>query len=136
MKRDTFLVCIIAPLALLAWYFYEVFMAKRFTDSDKWKKKWFRKLKPEHKVFWEYLRDNCDNAGIWDIDFELAELLIGCELNEKEIRDVFSKQYIELTEDKWFLIDFVEWQYNCSIKELLFSISSHNAIQLSVRKFQ
>lgn len=87
-------------------------MAKRFTDTDKWKKVWYRKLRPTNKCFWQYLLDNCNHAGIWEVDFELAGLFIGEELNITEIEDVFSKQYVSLREGKkWFIKDFVDFQY-------------------------
>ena len=100
-------------------------MPKRFTDTDKWKKVWFRRISPEHKCFWEYLRDNCNNAGIWEVDFDLAEFQIGTKLNQSEIEQVFSRQFIKLTDTKWLLTDFVEWQYNCSIAELNPSNNAH-----------
>ena len=69
-------------------------MSKRFTDTDKWKKQWFRKLKNDNKVFWMYLLDQCNHAGIWEVDFELANYF--CKgINEQEIRKVIDKQYIE-----------------------------------------
>lgn len=87
-------------------------MAKRFTDTEKWKKKWYRKLIPAHKVFWEYLRDNCDKSGIWEVDYELAEIFIGADLNVEEVKKEFRKQYIEIDGGKrWFIIDFIEFQY-------------------------
>lgn len=44
-------------------------MAKRFTDTDIWKKqKWFRALSPVHKLIFLYIKDNCDHAGLWKID--------------------------------------------------------------------
>ena len=30
-------------------------MAKRFTETGKWKKKWIRQLDPKYKLFWFYL---------------------------------------------------------------------------------
>lgn len=87
-------------------------MAKRFTDTDKWKKKWFRKLPVKYKALWQYLTDNCDKCGVWEVDFELAEIFIGEELNIDEIKDFFKKQYVELDGGKrWFIIDFIEFQY-------------------------
>jgi hypothetical protein len=87
-------------------------MPKRFTDTDKWKKPWFRSLSPVNKCFWQYIVDNCDHAGVWDVDFELAELFIKAELNEEEIRSTFKKQFLELKEGrKWFIQDFIEFQY-------------------------
>lgn len=87
-------------------------MAKRYTDSDKWKKQWFRKLNPQHKAFWVYLTDNCNHAGVWDVDFELASFIVGCPLDEQEIRLAFQKQYTELNHGKkWLIKDFVNFQY-------------------------
>jgi len=87
-------------------------MAKRFTDSDKWKKQWFRRLSPAHKCFWHYVLDNCNNAGIWDVDFEAASFHVGEELNALELMKAFRKQYLPFALGKrWFLIDFVEFQY-------------------------
>ena len=87
-------------------------MAKRFTDTDKWKKKWFRTLEPLHKCFWQYLCDTCNHAGIWDVDFELAEFIIGSPINVEEIKKIFKNQYKELKQGKkWFVIDFISFQY-------------------------
>ena len=86
-------------------------LPKRFTDSNKWKKKWFRCLSNDHKVFWIYVLDQCDHAGSWEVDFEAAEFF--CRgINEQEIRQVFNKQYQEIDNGKrWFLKDFVDFQY-------------------------
>lgn len=111
-------------------------MAKRFSDTEKWKKLWFRKLTPVHKCFWEYIRDSCNNAGIWEIDFELASFQIGAEINQTEIETVFKKQFIKINDSKWFLTDFIEWQYNCSLEELNPKNNAHlSAIRL-LEKFK
>ena len=100
-------------------------MAKRFTDTDKWKKIWFRKLNPIHKTFWQYLCDNCNHAGIWEVDFELAEILIGSKINQTEIEDVFRKQFECLNSGKkWFIRDFVDFQYG--------DLNPSNRLHLSV----
>ena len=89
-------------------------MAKRFTDTEKWKKVWFRNLRPKFKCFWQYVTDNCNHAGIWEVDFNLASYLIGTKLDEEEIRQEFKKQFVELEGGKrWFVKDFVEFQYGC-----------------------
>ena len=94
-------------------------MANRFTDTEKWKKRWFRTLKPEHKIFWVYLLDNCDHAGIWEVDFELASFMIGVDLNESEIKQAFAKQFVEVDGGKrWFIKDFIKFQYKCEIDKL------------------
>ncbi len=111
-------------------------MAKRFSDTEKWKKLWFRRLSPIHKCFWEYLRDNCNNAGIWEVDFELASFQIGAEIKPDEIERVFKKQFIKINDSKWFLVDFIEWQYNCSLEELNPKNNAHLSAIRELEKFK
>lgn len=92
--------------------FERLIMAKRFTDTSKWDKVWFRKLSPVHKCFWNYVCERCDHAGVWEVDFELASVFIGSPLDEPEIRNIFSKQYKELNGgSRWFITDFLSFQY-------------------------
>jgi len=56
-------------------------MAKRFTDTDKWKKPFIRCMKAPYKLLWIYILDECDHAGIWHVDFDVAEIKIGEKLN-------------------------------------------------------
>ena len=87
-------------------------MAKRLTDCDKWTKVWFRKLQPVYKCFWVYICDRCDHVGIWEVDFEMASLYIGADLDIDTIKTVFNKQYIELNGgSKWLIKDFLFFQY-------------------------
>ena len=87
-------------------------MSKRFTCTNKWQKKWFRGLSPLQKCFWLYLCDTCNHAGIWEVDFELASFFLGQRITLKDVEETFKKQYVE-TEDskKWFIKDFVDFQY-------------------------
>lgn len=106
-------------------------MAKRYTDSNKWKKPWFRRLRPVHKCFWEYVRDNCDHAGIWDVDFDLASYHIGEEINALEAMEAFRKQYIPFAVGKrWFILDFVEFQYG----ELNPNVNAHSSVISILRR--
>lgn len=44
-------------------------MAKRFTDSEIWKRqRWFKKLTPDHKLVFFYIKDQCTHWGMWNID--------------------------------------------------------------------
>ena len=45
-------------------------MAQRNTNTDKWSKRCFRRLSPSAKLLYLYILDNCDIAGIWEIDIE------------------------------------------------------------------
>lgn len=88
-------------------------MSKRFTDTDKWKKPFFRKLPPEYKLLWLYICDDCDKAGIWDNDFEIAKIRLGCStINENDAIQHFGNNIVILEEgNKWFVKKFVNFQY-------------------------
>jgi len=87
-------------------------MAKRFTDTVKWEKVWFRKLSLEHKCFWFYLLDRCNHAGIWDVDFEFAQIYIGAKIDRGEVKAAFGHRIRELNDGKkWQVMEFVEFQY-------------------------
>ena len=99
-------------------------MAKRFTESTKWKKLWIRKLDPKYKLFWFYLLDNCDHAGIYDADIESASFHIGIEYNKEEILETFNRKIVPFKKDKWFIPKFVEYQYG--------ELNENNRAHLSV----
>jgi len=88
-------------------------MANRYTDTDKWTKNvWFRKLPPQAKLFWLYLCDNCNHAGIWDVDFDFATTLIGTKIDEVEVLNLFGDRIVRVDDGaKWFLPAFVLYQY-------------------------
>lgn len=86
-------------------------MAKRFTDSNKWKDSWFQDLPTKYKLFWIYLLDECDAAGIWKPNIRLANFQIGEPFEESEVKRVFSDR-IEITDDGyWFIKKFIQFQY-------------------------
>ena len=43
-------------------------MAKRFTDTDKWKKGFMKSLSTKYKLLWLYIVDDCNHAGIKGVD--------------------------------------------------------------------
>ena len=107
-------------------------MAKRFTETGKWKKKWIRELSPEMKLFWFYLLDNCDHAGIWEVDIELAAFQIGIELDESEILNTFNRKIVPFKPGKWFVPKFIVYQYG----ELNESNRAHNSVIKILTKYK
>lgn len=51
-------------------------MPKRMTVTEKWNDEWFINLSPQAKVIWQYLLDNCDLAGVCEINVELMRFRI------------------------------------------------------------
>ena len=86
-------------------------MAKRMTDTDKWKKRFIRELKPKHKLLWLYILDDCNHAGIWEIDLDVASIRVGEAVGYKDL-DVFGSKIIMFdNNEKCFIPDFIEFQY-------------------------
>lgn len=87
-------------------------MAKRFTDTEKWNRKWFRALSPKMKCAWNYLCDRCDHAGVWEPDFDLMSLFIGAEVTAEEFEKSFSGRVLKLPQsERYLLLGFVSFQY-------------------------
>lgn len=86
-------------------------MAKRFTDTEKWKKPWLRGLPMELKVAWFYILDDCDVAGLWQVDWEVMCLRTGCEATQDQALEALGKQVIVVDGTKWFIPSFIEFQY-------------------------
>ncbi len=90
-------------------------MSKRFTDTGKWTDKWFRKLSVCEKLLFLWLVDNCDNAGFWEVDLELAALQIG--MTEGDVLGAWQglrRAYIEHGEYVW-VKRFIRVQGNCPL---------------------
>ena len=87
-------------------------MAKRFTDSTKWSKPFIRSMKAPYKLLWLYILDECDHAGIWQVDFEVAQVKIGERINlETALQQLSGKIYPFADGEKWFIPDFIDFQY-------------------------
>lgn len=87
-------------------------MAKRYTDTDKWKKPFIRSMKAPYKLLWLYILDECDHAGIWQVDFDVAQIKIGEKLNLEVALKFFGNRVQVLNSgSKWFVFDFIEFQY-------------------------
>lgn len=52
-------------------------MAKRFSETDKWKDEWFSQLPPLEKLIYLFILDNCDNAGFFNINQRINSFLLG-----------------------------------------------------------
>lgn len=92
-------------------------MAKRFTDTEKYKKHFVRSLKAPYKLLWDYILCDCNHAGIWIVDFEAARMYLGkdvkiCERTALEAFNKDEKRVIPIDYgEKWFIVGFIEYQY-------------------------
>jgi hypothetical protein len=101
-------------------------MAKRFGDTDIWKKqRWFRKLIPEYKLAFLYIKDQCDHAGIWNIEctdlvedlgiesFSLTDFVNSCNVEyDKNTGEKTLKERIRLLDKGYaWVTGFIQFQY-------------------------
>jgi hypothetical protein len=88
------------------------------TDTDKWKKPFIKSLPIEYKVFWLFLLDECDHAGIWHIEMSVVEARLGIKLSLQKIRGLFKEKVVEFDSgNKLFVPDFVQFQYGILNRE-------------------
>ena len=93
-------------------------MAKRFTDTTKWNEDWFLDLSISNKLFWIYICDNVDHAGIFKPNKRLFELLVGDKVNIKDFLNIVNgeKERIKILENgRWYLTKFIEFQYGSKL---------------------
>jgi hypothetical protein len=110
-------------------------MANRFTDTGKWDKEWFRKLAPKYKVFWFYIVERCNHAGIWDVDFETASHFVGEILIREQTFELLQEHITILNGGKkWFIPDFIEYQYKVPMEQLNPENRVHQSVLLLLRK--
>lgn len=105
-------------------------MAKRFTYTEKWNRPWFRRLPPKYKLLWLFVLDNCDLAGVWYVDLDLAAFQVGSDFDPKEAAKYFQKQVVILSESRWWIRDFIEFQYG----KLSPSVPFHKNIISTIKK--
>lgn len=112
-------------------------MSKRFTDTNKYKKPFIRGLKGPYKLLWDYLYHDCDSAGVWIVDFEIAQLYIGSDMKvtKEEALKQFNngeKRIIEFDNNKkWFIPSFIEFQYG----KLSQTNRAHNSVIQILKKY-
>jgi hypothetical protein len=108
-------------------------MAKRFTDTEKWKKPFIRGLQGAYKLLWLYICDDCDHAGIWQVDIEVAAIRIGEKIDSKEAIKSFDEKIIIFDKgNKWFIPSFLEFQYPSGLNP---DNRAHNSVIILLEKY-
>lgn len=85
-------------------------MSKRFTDSDKWKDDWYLSLTNDNRIVWQYMLDNCTNAGRLKKNFKLLNFCCNVSLDDKSFMETFKHKVIDRG-DYYFIPKFIRFQY-------------------------
>lgn len=84
-------------------------MAKRFTDTEKWRDEWWGSLSNDYRMVWLYLIDSCSIAGIWKKDFRGLNFNCNTNITEEEFIKVFAGRVIDRG-GFFFIPKFVRFQ--------------------------
>lgn len=76
----------------------------------KWTSKWFRALSDKHKVFYLYVLDNCDNAGVISYDLDLIGYTLNNTYTKKELQSAFDGKAVFVGEDKLVVKNYIAFQ--------------------------
>jgi hypothetical protein len=87
-------------------------MAKRFIDTDLFRKPFMRGLEAPYKALWIYLLCECDHAGVWVVELDVAQIRMGLKLDPDKVIEKMAGAVVPVGDgSKWFLPDFVTFQY-------------------------
>lgn len=85
-------------------------MAKRFIDTGIFRKPSIRAMKAPYKALFIYLLCECDHAGVWEEEIDVAAMRLGMELDkETALKELGAS--VKAVGSKWYLTDFVAYQY-------------------------
>ena len=112
-------------------------MAKRFIDTQKYHKPFIRSLPGAYKLLWDFILCECDHAGIWIVDFEIARIYLGSDMiiDKDEALRLFNadeKRIVEIDSGKkWFISSFIDFQYG----KLNIENRAHNSVIHQLEKY-
>jgi hypothetical protein len=104
-------------------------MAKRFTDTDKWKDVWYSNLSNDNKVIWSFILDTCDNAGIFKLNLKLINFNCSTNISVEEFLSIFSARITQIDSESWYINKFCSFQYGNN-----FLTSKNKAVTSAVEK--
>jgi len=89
-----------------------ILMAKRFIDTDLFRKPFMRSLEAPYKALWIYLLCECDHAGVWVVEMDVAQIRMGLKLDPDKVMEKMCGSVVAIDGgSKWYLPDFVAFQY-------------------------
>jgi len=85
-------------------------LAKRFTDTAKWDKPWFRELGSQGRDIWFWLYDHCEACGVWEIDLKRMSFELGFEVTIQRVLEIMKGAEM-IGDNKLWLPGFIAFQY-------------------------
>lgn len=95
-------------------------MAKRFTDTELWNQDWFLDIPKDYKLFYFYMKDACNHAGIFKPNFRVFSALNDCIIDSAEALKFFNsdkERILVLKNGRWLIKDFFLFQYGSKLND-------------------
>lgn len=71
-----------------------------------------RGLEAPYKALWIYLLCECDHAGVWVVELDVAQIRMGLKLDPEKVIEKMGGAVVPVDGgSKWYLPDFVSFQY-------------------------
>lgn len=87
-------------------------MPKRFFDTHIFRSPLVRSLDQDLKLFWIYLFAECDHAGVWIVDPEIASIHLNTDVNKHIKGELFGGRVVSIQNGaRWFIPSFIRFQY-------------------------
>ena len=90
-------------------------MAKRMHDTDIWDQDWFIDLPNKYKLLFNFIKDKCDDCGVWRPNKSLIQKIIGEPVSLEDfllfINTDDKERILVLPNKRWFLKEFFVFQY-------------------------
>jgi len=89
-------------------------MSKRFTDTDIWDQDWYVELPNKYKLLWNYIKDKCDDSGVWRPNKSIIQKIIGEPLQLNDFLEFVNDgktRIMPLPNGRWFIREFFVFQY-------------------------
>src|SRR6185312_4104773 len=98
-------------------------MAKRLTDTEKWKDEWYVSLSNDDRIVWQWLLDNCSHAGFCKRSMSILNMMCRVNYTEEEMISKMSNRLI-IIRTEWFIPNFIRFQYSSlmSLKPAILSV--------------
>ena len=115
-------------------------MAKRLTDTEKWKDDWYIQLSNDDKIVWQWLLDNCSHAGICKKSIGLLNLMCKVKYSENQMVEKMENRIVPF-DNSWFIPKFIKFQYTTlnSSKPVILSVVKelfqHNIVHMIPESF-
>lgn len=83
---------------------------KRFTETTKWRDRWFYGLSGKHKLLWMWLCDNCDSAGVVEPEWNMVKTDTGFGYSDEDLKPL-GERLEGLGKGKHLIVKFAPFQY-------------------------